>query len=194
VRKLDSEHLCGRVGVRVEVDESDRAVDRGAGPDVRFRDRMVASEHDRQSARRQHLPNRPFDRGVRESRVPRDDGCVAEVDDAESDKRVDPDLHTGTGREACAPDSPRAEAGPGSVGDEVVHRRADHRDVEACQLGGLLRVGHTGEREQARVVRLLAVLQPALLRVDHDDSRSYEVGSPPWTPRSWRRSRPRPPP
>ena len=45
---------------------------------------------------------------------------------------------------------------------------ADDRDVEARELGGLLGVGHAGERQQAQVVGLLAVLPPALLRVDHD--------------------------
>jgi hypothetical protein len=89
-----------------------------------------------------------------------------EVDDAESDKRVDPDLYAATGPEACAPDSPRAEAGPGSVGDEVVHRRADNGYVHALEVSRLFGPGHPGVGEQPRVVGLPEAA-PASSRVEH---------------------------
>ena len=77
------------------------------------------------------------------------------------------DLEVRAGRAARGADRARREARAGAVGDEVVHRRADDRDVEALELGRILGVGHAGERQQARVVGLLAVLRPALLRIDH---------------------------
>ena len=43
----------------------------------------------------------------------------------------------------------------------------DDRDVDSLELTGILRVRKTAERQQARVVRLLAVAAPALERVDH---------------------------
>src|SRR5215212_6663480 len=54
----------------------------------------------------------------------------------------------GTGRRARPADRPRREARARAVGDEVVHRRADDRDVEPLELGGILGVGRAGEREQ----------------------------------------------
>ena len=55
MRDLDSEHLLAGVGVRVEVDEADRAVLRSAGADVRLGNRVVAAEDDRDRSRRKHL-------------------------------------------------------------------------------------------------------------------------------------------
>ena len=78
-----------------------------------------------------------------------------------------PTSRCGPGGELAAADRARREARAGAVGDEVVHRRADDRHVEALELRGILGVGHAGEREQAAVVGLLAVLRPALLRIDH---------------------------
>ena len=119
-------------------------------------------------AGREHLADRRLDRGVRGHRVGRDHGRVAEVDDPQLGERVDPDLEVRAGRRARPADRARREARAGAVGDEVVHRRADDRDVEALELRGVLGVGRAGEREQAAVVGLLAVLRPALLRIDHD--------------------------
>ena len=60
---------------------------------------------------------------------------------------------------------------PGPVGDEVVRRRAHDRDVDAGQLGGVLRVGHAGESEKPGVVGLLTVFAPAFERIDHPPGR-----------------------
>ena len=67
-------------------------------------------------------------------------------------------------------DRPRGEAGARAVGHEIVHRRADHGHVEPGQLGRILRVRRAGERQQPRVVGLLAVLRPPLERIDHAPS------------------------
>ena len=56
---------------------------------------------------------------------------------------------------------------PGPVGDEVVGRRADDRDVHALELGRVLGVREAAEGEEARVVRLVAEVPPAPERVDH---------------------------
>ena len=58
---------------------------------------------------------------------------------------------------------------PGPVGDEVVGRRADDRDVETLELRGIVRVRHARVREEPRVVGLVGKpeLAPALERVDH---------------------------
>ena len=58
VRDLDAEHLRAGVRVRVEVDEPDRAVARGDGPDVRLGDRVVSSEDRRGSTRRRRPARR----------------------------------------------------------------------------------------------------------------------------------------
>ena len=54
-----------------------------------------------------------------------------------------------------------------AIGDEVVHRRADDRHVDARELCGVLRVGRAGERKQPRVVGLVPERLPARERVDH---------------------------
>ena len=59
-------------------------------------------------------------------------------------------------RAARGADRARAEAGAGPVGDEVVGRRADDRDVDAGELGRVLRVRQRREGQQPRVVGLVA--------------------------------------
>ena len=58
---------------------------------------------------------------------------------------------------------------PGPVGGEVVHRRADDRDVDPLELGRVLRVRERRVRQQPCVVGLVgeAQLPPALERIDH---------------------------
>ena len=71
------------------------------------------------------------------------------------------------GRAAGGADRPRGEAGAGPVGDEIVGRRADDRDVGADEVRRILGVGLPGEAEQAGEVGLLAVARPARERIDH---------------------------
>jgi len=170
VGHLDAEHLHPRVGVRVEVDEAERTVDARAGTDVGLGDRVVAAEDDRQHARGEHLPDRLLDRSVRERRGGGQHGRVAEVDDPEFLERVDAGLEVRPGRAARGPDRARREPRPRPVRDEVVGRRADDRDVVPGELGRVLRVGRAAEAQQPGVVGLLAVLAPALERVDHGRS------------------------
>ena len=167
MRALDAEDLAAGVGVRVEVDEADGAAPGGDGADVRLGDRVVAAEHDRQQAGVDHLADELLDRRVGARRVGGQDGRVAEVDDLQLLEGVDLRLEVRPGRARGGADRARPEAGAGPVGDEVVRRRADDRDVEPGQLGGILRVRRAAVGEQAGVVGLLAVLPPALERVDH---------------------------
>ena len=114
----------------------ERAVPLGAGADVRLGDRVVAAEHDRDRPRVDRLADGAQDGGVRGDRVGRDHGRVAEVDDAQLGHRVDAGLEVGSRQAARRPDRPRPEARSRPVGDELVHRRADDRDVDARELGG----------------------------------------------------------
>ena len=136
------------------------------GAHVRLGDRVVAAEDDREHARVDDLADRALDRIVRARRVGRDDGRVAVVDDPQLAERVDLRLEVRAGRAARSADRARREAGARTVGDEVVRRRADDRDVEARQLGGSRGVRGRPEREQPRVVRLVAERLPPLERVD----------------------------
>jgi hypothetical protein len=79
VRELDREDLSARVGVRVEVDEADGAVDGRDRADVRLGDRVVAAEHDRKRAGFHHLSDRLLDRAVGAHRVRGQDRRVAVV-------------------------------------------------------------------------------------------------------------------
>ena len=133
----------------------------------RLGDRVVAAEHDRQRAGREHLGDGRLDRAVRDVDVGGDDRGVAEVDHAQLGEGVDLDLEVRAGRRARAADRARRQPRPRAVGHQVVHRRADDRDVEALELRRVLREGHAAEGQQARVVGLLAVLRPALERIDH---------------------------
>jgi hypothetical protein len=166
VRELDTEDLRARVGVRVEMDEPNGTRDRGARPHVRLRDRVVAAEHHRQNVCCQHFPHCALDRGVGKGRVCRHDRRVAEVDDAELGQRVYPHLHAGAGLEACSPDSSRAEASPGPIGDELVHRRAENGDVHALEVRHLFCPGHPGVGGEPRVIGLPEAA-PAPSRVEH---------------------------
>jgi len=70
--------------------------------------------------------------------VGREHGGVAEVDDPKRLERIHPDFEVRARRKAGRPDSagPVARARP--VGDEVVRRRADDRNVCARELGRIL--------------------------------------------------------
>ena len=113
------------------MDEPDGPVTFRAGADVGLGDRVVAAEHDRDQAGVEHLADGRLDCGVRARRVGRQDGRVAVVDDPQLRERVDLRLEVRARRAARGADRARAEARPGPVGDEVVGRRADDRDVEA---------------------------------------------------------------
>ena len=128
---------------------------------------MVAAEDDRDRTRRDDFADRSLDRFVRADRVGREHRRVAVVDHSQHGHRVDPRLEVRARRAARGTDRPRAEARARPVGDEVVRRRADDRDVDTLELGWVLRVRKASEREQARVVGLLPVLAPALERVNH---------------------------
>ncbi len=167
VRDLHAEDLRARVGVGVEVDEAEPAVPGGAGADVRLGDRVVAAEDDRNRTRSDDLSDRPLDRLVRPSGVGGDNRRVAVVDQPQLGHRVDLCLEVRPRRAAGGANRARAKACARPVGDEVVRRRADDRDVDALELGRVLRVGKGAEREQARVVGLLSVPAPALERVNH---------------------------
>ena len=141
VRELDAEHLGAGVGVGVEVHDADRAVRGGAGAHRRLGDRVVAAEHDRHDAGREHLRRRsprsrrasaPGRRGSparRRSRRTRSSANASTFD-----------LEMRAGRAARAADRARREPRARAVGHEVVHRRADDRDVEARELRRVLGV------------------------------------------------------
>ena len=167
VRDLDAEDLRAGVGVRVEVDEPDRLTAGRARADVRLRNRVVTAEDDRDRAGLDHLADGALDCLVRAGGIGREHRRVAVVDHPQHGHGVDLRLEMGPGRAARRADRPRAEAGARPVGDEVVRRRADDRDVDPAEVCRVLRVRQRPEREQACVVGLLAVLPPALEGVDH---------------------------
>ena len=142
---------------------------RGDSPHVRLGDRVVAAEDDRDRAGRDDLRHESLDRGVRSHRIGGHHRGVAEVDDAKHLVPVDLRLEMRARRATGGPDRARPEARSRPVRDEVVGRRADDRDVDAGELGRILRIGQAGEREQPGVVRLVrqAELAPALERIDH---------------------------
>ena len=142
---------------------------------------MVAAEHDRDGSGADDLGDRLLDRLPGPGRVGRDHGRVAEVHHPELTGRVDPGLEVRARRAARGADRARAEAGAGTVGDEIVGRCADDRHVDAPKLGGVLRVRERRERQQPRVVRLVAETPPPFERIDHRPilrTRS-EVHTPP---------------
>jgi hypothetical protein len=166
VGELDAEDFPGSVRVGIEMDEPNRPIRFAAGADVRLRDRVVASEDDRQRARGEHLSDGLLDRRVRAGRVGGHDRPVAEVDDAKVAERVDAGFQVTTGAPAGRPNRARAEPRPRPVRDEVVEGRADDRHVRARELAGILRVRHAPIGEEPGVVRL-ARPAPACLGVDH---------------------------
>ena len=128
---------------------------------------MVAAEDDRNCTRSDDLSDRPLDRLVRPDGVGGNHRRVAVVDHLQLGHRLDLCFEVRPRRAAGRANRARAEACPRPVGDEVVRRRADDRDVDTLELGWVLRVRKASEREQARVVGLLPVLAPALERVNH---------------------------
>ena len=170
VRDLDAEDLRAGVGVRVEVDEADRAVARGARRGCRAR-RSSGRRRARSGSRRRRATwptvcsiascerggvgrERPARRRSRRSAAPR--------------RRRPPPRGAGPGGQLAARIARGPKRAPGPVGDEVVGRRADDRDVDARRArpdpactGAPPKVSRPG------VVGLLAVLAPALERVDH---------------------------
>jgi hypothetical protein len=153
--------------VRVEVQQAERPAPGRDRAQRRLGDRVVAAQDDRDCAGVGDLPDRLLDRGVGRLRVGRDHGRVSEVDRAQLPQGVDAGLEMRSRRAARRPDRTRPVARPGAVGDEVVGRGADDRDVHALELGRILGVREAAEGEEARVVRLVAEILPAPERVDH---------------------------
>ncbi len=126
-----------RVGVGVEVDDADptRSPHIGDGRRAGPRDRVVAPEDDRNGARSGHLADFPEDHRVAAGWHGRDDVRVAGVDDAELLERPDVKLERvdRASRVLRLPDRARPEAGARTVGDHVVERRADDRDIGAVR-------------------------------------------------------------
>ena len=116
--------------MRVEVQEAEWPEARGTRAHVRFRDRVVAAEDDRDQARVDDLADEGLDCVVRSRSVGGEDGRIAEVDDAECGERIHLRLEMRSRGTTRGADRARAEACAGPVGDEIVHRRADDRDVE----------------------------------------------------------------
>ena len=148
MRALDAEHLPAGVGVGVEVHHADRPVDGRARAHRRLGDRVVAAEHDRQHARRQHLADRRLDRGVRGAGVGGDHRRVAEVDDPQLRERVDLDLEVRAGRRARAADRARRQRAPGRSDTRSSIGAPTIADVEALELGGVLGERRAAERQQ----------------------------------------------
>jgi hypothetical protein len=71
VRQLGAEALAGRIGVGVEVHETDRAVGSGAGSDLRFGDRVIPAEDNRDRARGEDRCDGCLDRTMRAQRIGR---------------------------------------------------------------------------------------------------------------------------
>ena len=133
----------------------------------RLGDRVVAAEHDRDRARVDDLPDRLLDRRVGASGSAGITGASPKSTARSSRSASTPASRCGPRRAARRPDRARPVPRPGPVGDEVVRRRADDRDVHALELGRILGVREAAEGEQARVVRLVAEVAPAPERVDH---------------------------
>ena len=169
VRDLDAEDLGSGVRVRVEVDEPDGAVSNCDGAHVRLRDRVVAAEDDGNRAGAHDLPDRALDLRMRRLGIGGHDRRVSEVDDPKVLEGVELRLKVWSGWAARGADRPRAEPRSRAVRDEVVGRRADDADVDARELGRIVRVRHSRVREEACVVGLVgeAELAPALERIDH---------------------------
>ncbi len=149
VRQRRAEHRLAGVGVRVEVDQADRPAAAGDRADVGLGDRVIAAEHDRQRARVDDLAHQGLDRLVRLDRLGRQHGRVAEVDHPQHGEGVHPGLEVRPGRARRGADRARPEARPRAVADEIIGGSADDRDVDARQLGGVLRVGHAADRSTA---------------------------------------------
>jgi len=143
---------------------------------------VVSTEHDREHAGVDDLGDDTLDRAVRGLGIRGDDGCIAVVDDPERPERVDLRLEMRAGRAARGADRPRREPRARPVGGEVVGGRADDRDVERRELGPVLRVGRAAEREQARVVRLVAERLPPLERVDRAQKSFWSFIAAPMSP------------
>ena len=141
VRALDAEYGLGGVGVGVEVHEPDGAVAGRDGADLGLGDRVVAAEHDRDRARVERPRRRPLDGRVRGGRIGGQHGSVAEVDDPQHLEGVDAGGEVASRRAAGGADRARSEAAARAVGDEVVGRGADDRDVDAGEVARILGVG-----------------------------------------------------
>jgi hypothetical protein len=86
---------------------------------------------------------------------------VAVVDDAKLGERVDPSLEVRTGRARRGANRPGGEPRPGPVGDEVVGRGTEDRDVGALEVLRLLCERRAAEREEPGVIRLVGERAPA---------------------------------
>jgi hypothetical protein len=149
------------------MDEADRAAALCHCADVGLGDRMIAAEDDRKRARLDHLRDRGLDCFVRASGIGGNDRGIAEIDHLESREGIDAHLEGRPRRAAGRPDCAGAVTRSRPVRDQVVRRRADDGHIRAGQLSGIFGEGLTPVGEQAGVVGFLAVLCPALLRVDH---------------------------
>ena len=170
VRYLDAPELGRGVGVGVEMDQAKRAFG-GAPAHARLRDRVVAAEDQRDRAGASHLGDDRLDSPVRRGGIGRHDGRVTVVDHGQVRVPVDARLQVSTGIGALGADRARPHARPGAVRGELVHRGPDDGGIACGEVVGILRIGHAGEREQARVGRRAFDPEPgpALIWVDRGD-------------------------
>jgi hypothetical protein len=149
--------------VRVEVDDADAARPADLGDRARARpgDGVIATEDDRDRARGGHLADLAIDQRVAADVVRRDHVRVTGIDDGQLFRRPDIQLERVevAGRCTAPHGSLAARTGARTMGDHVVVRRADDRDIDASgfELRGIGDPGQASRSRRADVGRQVEV-------------------------------------
>jgi hypothetical protein len=164
VRPLDPREARRRIGVRIELDhrQTPAVVSLCNRGDSRERDRVVASQDDRDRTGRDHFLDGGAYRTMTGMRVAGHHLGVAVVDDRELRERIDPQVEVPAPWRSApvvrVADRSGTEPGPGPVRDHVVHRRTHDRDVGAGQLARVESKRNLLERPEARVCGLAGTM------------------------------------
>ena len=165
----DAVAAVDEIEMGVDVDEvHGRLVVEGA--DAGDMDRMIAAEHDRQGARREHLANAEFDVGEALDGIGVNDVRVPDIDDPHPVGRqvgdvvlevVGAGVAEGEQGRGLA-DRARAETGAGAVLGAHVEGRAEHRDLGVdpvpVEAGRLLGEGAMADEGKVQAAFLIASL------------------------------------
>ncbi len=161
MRQLFAEHLLIGIGMRIDVDQPDRAMSAGDGAQHRQRQGVVAAERQRHAAVCQDLVISRLDALHAVRQAVRVDGDIPQIGHLQPFERGGTGAHVvGTDHHRFLADLARAIAGATAVGGADIQRNADKGGVQTVRLFGGGQAHHGGNTGKARhVVTALGLVQ-----------------------------------
>ena len=161
MRQLFAKHLLVGVGMRIDVDQPDRAMSAGDGAQHRQRQGVVATKRQRRAAVRQDLAVSRLDAPYAVRQAVGVNGDVPQIGHLQPFEWGGAGAHVvGADHHRLLADLARAIAGAAAIGGADIQRNADKGGVQTTRLIGGGQAHHGGETGKARhVVAALGLVQ-----------------------------------